>query len=195
MLYLNELSWLFTLEDEDLISCKSICRDQIWWETGQGSHNRDRWWRKSHKALCYWHRNGDLKAILELFWASNIYTCVKRCVCVWPNVCAGAKASLCVLVRLCGRLPALSHIIADSVVYRGGGREPDTAPPFGSHTHTHTLHQPRQKAYLTRSGRRKGDEGWRKRWSKWALLISQGFILRIFQIIPEQMSWSYGVLG
>lgn len=62
--------------------------------------------------------------------------CKAHCVCVLMQ-----KPVL--LVRLCGRLPALSHIIADSVVYRGGGREPDTAPPFGSlctntHTHTHT---------------------------------------------------------
>lgn len=96
-----------------------------------------------------------------------IYLCAT--VCMAQCVCAGAKASLCVLVRLCGRLPALSHIIADSVVYRGGGREPDTAPPFGSlctNTHTHTLSAEAKKAYLTRTGHRKGDEGWRKRWSK-----------------------------
>ncbi len=82
------------------------------------------------------------------FWSYSghpIYIPVWNGVCMAQCVCAGAKASLCVLVRLCGRLPALSHIIADSVVYRGGGREPDTAPPFGSlctntytHTHTHT---------------------------------------------------------
>lgn len=139
-----------------------------------------------------WGSEGHFVVILGIQY---IYLFETLCVC--PSVCVLVQKPV-LLVRLCGRLPALSHIIADSVVYRGGGREPDTAPPFGSlctNTHTHTLYQSRQKAYLTRSGHRKGDEGWRKRWSKWALLISPGFILRIFQIIPEQMSWSYGVLG
>lgn len=58
---------------------------------------------------------------------------------VWNDVCVCACWLKSLL--LCGRLPALSHIIADSVVYRGGGRMPDTAPPFGSlctNTHIHT---------------------------------------------------------
>lgn len=89
MLHLIKPSWLFALED--FISCKSFCREQICCETGQQSHNGDELRRKTHNTLCYWHRNWDLKAILLLFWASNIYTCVKCCVYGPVCVCVDAK--------------------------------------------------------------------------------------------------------
>lgn len=119
-----------------------------------------------------WSTFGEDKSDERYHWSHNDETLIKLLLTgirigIWQPFCSYGNLHnrsysrhslylhecVCLFVQkpvcwwLCGCLPALTHNIADSVVWRGDGGEPDTAPPFGSlstHTHTHSLYKQRQ---------------------------------------------------
>ncbi len=83
------------------------------------------------------------------FWSYSghpIYIPVWNGMCVRAPMCVcWCKSQLCVLVRLCGRLPGTESIIADSCgIIEEVEERPDTMAPalwlFVAQTHTHSTH-------------------------------------------------------